>query len=79
MHLISWKKITTAKKDGGLGLQSTEEKNVALLAKLNWHFHQERNSLWARVLAHKYTGRREITVLNSDLVRLLGQHMRKVK
>ena len=36
LHLISWKKITTEKKYGVLGLQSAKEKNVALLAKLNW-------------------------------------------
>lgn len=36
LNLISWKKITTEKKYGGLGLQSAKEKNVALLAKLNW-------------------------------------------
>lgn len=35
LHLVSWKKITKLKKEGGLGLQSTKERNSALLAKLN--------------------------------------------
>ena len=57
LHLVSWKKITKPKKDGGIGLQSAKEKNLALLAKLNWRFHQEKDSPWVRVLAHKYTRR----------------------
>ena len=52
--LISWKKITKSKQDGGLGLHTTKEKNIALLTKLNWRFHQEKDSLWARVLSNKY-------------------------
>ena len=39
LHLVSWKKITKPKKEGGLGLQSAKERNLALLAKLNWCFH----------------------------------------
>ena len=58
LHLVGWKKITKVKSDGSLGLQSTKERNIALLAKLNWRFHKERESLWARVLTHKYPNRR---------------------
>ena len=47
-------KITKSKKNGGLGLQSAKEKNIALLAKLNWRFHPKKDSLWAWVLSHKY-------------------------
>ena len=54
LYLVSWKKITKSKQDGGLGLQATKEKNIALLTKLNWRFHQEKDSLWARVLSNKY-------------------------
>ena len=60
-HLISWRKITKPKKEGGLGLFTAEPKNKALLAKLNWRFHKESNSLWAHVLAQKYTRRRNST------------------
>ena len=35
LHLISWKKITKPKNEGGLGLQADREKNVEFLAKLN--------------------------------------------
>ena len=58
LHLISWKKITKPKVNGGLGLQSAKERNSALLAKLNWCFHQEKDSPWARMLSHKYITRR---------------------
>ena len=52
--MVGWKKITIPKKEGGLGLQSAKEKNIALLAKLNWRLHTEKESIWARVLSQKY-------------------------
>ncbi|XP_075650954.1 uncharacterized protein LOC142621553 [Castanea sativa] len=57
LHLVNWRKITKPKEYGGLRLQSAKEKNIALLAKLNWRFHQEKDNLWARVLSHKYRPR----------------------
>ena len=45
LHLISWRKIIKPKKEGGLGLFALEPMNKALLAKLNWRFHKESNSL----------------------------------
>ena len=50
IHMVNWKKVRKPQKDGGLGLQATKEKNTALLAKLNWRMHREKDSLWARVL-----------------------------
>ena len=35
MHLVGWEKIIGPKEEGGLGIQSTRAKNLALLAKLN--------------------------------------------
>lgn len=54
MHWVGWDKITKPKVEGGLGLQLAKGRNVALLAKLNWRFHTESDSLWARVLKNKY-------------------------
>lgn len=65
VHLISWKKITRPKKEGGLGIQAAKEKNIALLAKLNWRLHSENTSIWARVLNQKYRSPRRITNLGS--------------
>lgn len=64
LHLVSWKKITKTKKEGGLGLHEAKAKNIALLAKLNWRMHREKESLWARVLSHKYNLRRRRSSLN---------------
>ena len=51
LHVVGWKKIIKPKNEGGLGLQSAKEKNIALLAKLNWRLHFEKESIWARVLS----------------------------
>lgn len=45
IHMVSWKTITKSKKEGGLGLQEAKAKNTALIAKLNWRFNNEKNSL----------------------------------
>ena len=42
MHLVGWNKIIKPKEQGGLGIQSAKEKNIALLAKLNWRMYQEK-------------------------------------
>ena len=54
VHWVGWDKITRPKAEGALGLQSSKGRNIALLSKLNWRFHTERESLWARVLKNKY-------------------------
>lgn len=64
LHLVSWKKITKSKKKGGLGLHEVKAKNTALLAKLNWRLHREKESLWAQVLSHKCILRRRRSSLN---------------
>ena len=59
-HRVSWRKITKPKDEGGLGLQAVKERNLAFLAKLNWRFHIEKQSTWARVLTHKYGNRPKV-------------------
>lgn len=54
MHWVGWGKKTKPKKEGGLGLHSAKGKNLALLAKLNWRFHNEKNTLWRKILEKKY-------------------------
>ena len=61
LYLVSWKKIAKPKRDEGLGLHAGKAKNVALLAKLNWRLKTETNSLWAKVLNHKYMVARRVT------------------
>lgn len=54
IHLVSWEKLTEPKNNGGLGLRSMANMNLALLAKLGWRLITEHNSLWAKVMGAKY-------------------------
>ena len=45
MHWVGWGKITRPKNEGGLGIQAAKGRNLALLFKLNWRFHTEKESL----------------------------------
>ena len=35
LHLVRWNKVVKSKEERGLGIQATQAKNIALLAKLN--------------------------------------------
>ena len=39
--MVSWKKITKPKREGGLGIHAAKAKNIAFLAKLNWRLKTE--------------------------------------
>ena len=39
IYWVGWEKVTKSKEEGGLGLQIANDRNVALLSKLNWRFH----------------------------------------
>ncbi|RVX12696.1 putative ribonuclease H protein [Vitis vinifera] len=53
-HLVSWKVICAAKKDGGLGIRSLAIFNKALLGKWLWRFANENESLWKQIISRKY-------------------------
>jgi len=44
IHWVGWHKVVKPKK-GVLGLQARRGRNIALLLKLNWRFHVEKESL----------------------------------
>ncbi|KAF7840958.1 reverse transcriptase [Senna tora] len=50
-HLVGWDIICNPKKDGGLGIVRSRERNLAFLAKLCWRSEYERDSTWAKVLS----------------------------
>ena len=52
--LLVYEYIPTPKDVGGLSIQAAKGRNTVLLAKLNWRFHTERESQWAKVLTLKY-------------------------
>ena len=58
--------MTKPKEEGGLGLQSSRARNVALLTKLNWRFHTEKDTPWAQVLRRKYCTHRRMNVVNAN-------------
>ncbi|KAK9991109.1 hypothetical protein SO802_026094 [Lithocarpus litseifolius] len=59
-------RVTRTKEEGGLGLQAAKVRNTALLAKLNWRLHTEREALWALVLWKKYHNNRRLNASNPD-------------
>ena len=61
---MGWKKVTTPKDVGGLSIQAAKGRNTALLAKLNWRFHTEKDSQWAKVLRLKYCSNRRLNSRN---------------
>ena len=64
MHWVNWGEVTKPKEAGGLGLQAAKARNTALLAKLNWRFHTEKNAPWVKVLKFKYCNRQQINSRN---------------
>ena len=66
MHWVNWDTITKPKDSCGLGLQFARGRNTALLAKLNWRFHIEKESQWAKVLRFKYCLRQRINSINES-------------
>ncbi|RVW26396.1 Transposon TX1 uncharacterized 149 kDa protein [Vitis vinifera] len=53
-HLVCWKVICAAKKDGGLGIRNLAIFNKALLGKWLWRFANENESLWKQIISSKY-------------------------
>ena len=53
-HLVSWKVICAAKKDGGLGIHSLATFNKALLRKWLWRFANKNEPLWKQIISSKY-------------------------
>ena len=54
MAWLSWEKMCTPKKDGGLGFRDQKSFNIALLAKQGWHLQSNTRSLVHRVLKACY-------------------------
>ena len=50
IHWVGWHKVTKPKDRGGLGLQTARGRNIALLAKLNWRMHNEKDAYGQKCL-----------------------------
>lgn len=53
-HLVRWHMVTRPKDSGGLSLRLAKGINMAFLSKLGWRILTEQDSLWAKVMMHKY-------------------------
>ncbi|OIS98531.1 putative ribonuclease h protein, partial [Nicotiana attenuata] len=53
-HLLKWSKVTTQKRQGGLGLFKTSCKNDAFSTSLGWRYSNNKEALWVKVLRNKY-------------------------
>ncbi|CAL1413056.1 unnamed protein product [Linum trigynum] len=54
VHLISWDKVCKPKNQGGLGLRSARNMNLAYMVKLAWNLFNNEEDLWVKVLQGKY-------------------------
>ena len=65
IHWVGWHKVTKPKEDGGLGLQTTRGRNIAMLAKCNWRLNTEKEAPWAKILQAKYCNKRRLNAANA--------------
>ena len=66
LHLVGWNKVIRPKAEGGHGMQVARAKNIALLAKLNWRFYQDKDSIWAKVLLGNYCSQHRKNSIDPD-------------
>ncbi|CAL1361155.1 unnamed protein product [Linum trigynum] len=59
LHLVGWPQLLKPKDKGGLGIRSTREVNLSMLAKGGWRILQEKDNLWVQMVRAKYGGNRE--------------------
>ena len=52
--LVSWNKVTTPKRHGGLGIRDAHCTNLAHLGKLVWSLLHDDHKVWTAMLKHKY-------------------------
>ncbi|GKD03454.1 putative RNA-directed DNA polymerase, eukaryota, reverse transcriptase zinc-binding domain protein, partial [Tanacetum coccineum] len=50
MTWITWNKICSSSKNGGLGVGSLHASNLAMVGKWWWHFHSKNNTLWKNII-----------------------------
>ena len=65
VHLLNWKIITQAKKDGGLGIKRSKSRNLALLANRAWKLHFPTSEVWANLFKSKYLATRSLNYRKS--------------
>lgn len=59
-HLVQWRNVKLTFEEGGLGVRSIVEMNMALISKWLWRFWYEEGFLWRRVVEARWGVRREV-------------------
>ncbi|CAL1369363.1 unnamed protein product [Linum trigynum] len=54
LHLVGWPQLLKPKKNGGLGIRSTRQVNLAMLAKGGWRIVKEKEAMWVQLVESKY-------------------------
>lgn len=54
LHLVRWEKVTKAENEGGLGIRSVRQMNLAILAKLGWRLLENGEGIWVEIIKDKY-------------------------
>lgn len=49
-HLVAWDEVYKPKEQEGLGIRRTKKVNKALLSKWLWHFRNEDDGFWRKVI-----------------------------
>ncbi|XP_042964656.1 uncharacterized protein LOC122298876 [Carya illinoinensis] len=62
-HWVSWSKICSPIREGGLGLRKLEEVQESLFMKLAWNV-LTGDSLWANFFKHKYVKNQHVTLVD---------------
>jgi len=59
LPLVAWDKVCRPKNNGGLGLRKSAAVNQAFQGKLAWKILTKQDSLWVRIMRHKYLGQQD--------------------
>ncbi|XP_020258603.1 uncharacterized protein LOC109835013 [Asparagus officinalis] len=62
--LVSWDKVCTGKKNGGLGIFSASLWNTAAALRTIWYIHTNKESLWIKWIHGNYIKNRDIWSVN---------------
>lgn len=54
IHLTPWHELCEHRSVGGLGMRNTRDMNTTFMMKAGWALCTSHNSLWVRVVKHKY-------------------------
>ena len=76
--MINWLLVCSHKNQGGLGVCTLRDFNLALLAKWWWKFFHDTHALWVALISYNYYRRRRVHDSKSSLFGHLSSFWRRV-